>query len=548
MFKRIVLAAVLAIAGSSLLVTSAFARSSATQKGGTLRVNYSSTDFEYIDPQKCYDTGCAEVIWPTSWQLMQYPEKNGPEGKRIYPEAATGFPVVSRDGKPYTFTVRPGHKASNGKVVTPQWFVHAWERTLSPKMGDAASARFGAISNFAVVKGAQAFYDGKANTISGLKVSGNKLIIQLDKPFPALLTGLTMNWFTATDPATPYSEEDANTVVGAGPYYISAREVGRSLVLDRNKFYQGTRPANADRIVFTVNVDENQSLLQVKSGQADYDLGGVPAAAAADLGSQYGINKARFWVEPTSTTSYWGLNSSSSSPLANVKYRQAINWAIDRPAMVRVSGKYAGRRTDQILPPSMPGFILNDNLYAYKGANPNQAKKVAGDLSSVPALKILTRTSASSVLRGQLMRYELEQVGFKATTEAVPTSQLFDRAGSRQGNYDLTAIGWQADYPDPRNFINVLLDGRQIPDQGASNNVALFNSAKFNGLMDKADALAGAPRLAAYGNLDIQMMREAAPWAPYINGNNRIFISTRLSNFIYNIANTYVALNALVIK
>ena len=548
MFKKIAFAATLAIAGASLVVASALARPVAVKKGGTLQINYSSTDFEYIDPQKCYDTGCAEVIWPTSWNLMQYPEKNGAEGKRVYPEAATGFPIVSKDGKTYTFTVRSGHKASNGKVVTAQWFVHAWERVLSPKMGDAASARFGAISNFAVVKGAQAFYDGKASSISGLKASGNKLVISLDKPFPALLTGLTMNWFTATDPSTPYSDQDVNSVVGAGPYFISSREVGRNLVLDRNKFYKGTRPANADRMVFTVNADENQSLLQVKSNQVDYDLSGPPAASAADLGQQYGVNKSRFWVEPTGSTSYYGLNSLTGQPLANVKLRQAINWAVDRPALVRVSGKYAGRRTDQILPPAMPGFIPTNNLYAYKGAKPDVAKKVAGDLSNVPTLRILHSTRLSSVNRGQLLRYELEQAGFKAKTEPVPGSQLFDRAGSKQGNYDLVQIGWQADYPDPRNFINVLLDGRQIPDQGSSNNVALFNSAKFNALMDKADALSGAPRFAAYGKLDIQMMKEAAPWVPFINGTNRIFLSSRISNFVYNVANTYVALNSLVIK
>ena len=548
MFKKIAFAATLAIAGASLVVASALARPVAVKKGGTLQLNYSSTDFEYIDPQKCYDTGCAEVIWPTSWNLMQYPEKNGAEGKRVYPEAATGFPIVSKDGKTYTFTVRSGHKASNGKVVTAQWFVHAWERVLSPKMGDAASARFGAISNFAVVKGAQAFYDGKASSIAGLKASGNKLVISLDKPFPALLTGLTMNWFTATDPSTPYSDQDVNSVVGAGPYFISSREVGRNLVLDRNKFYKGTRPANADRMVFTVNADENQSLLQVKSNQVDYDLSGPPAASAADLGQQYGVNKSRFWVEPTGSTSYYGLNSLTGQPLANVKLRQAINWAVDRPALVRVSGKYAGRRTDQILPPAMPGFIPTNNLYAYKGAKPDVAKKVAGDLSNVPTLRILHSTRLSSVNRGQLLRYELEQAGFKAKTEPVPGSQLFDRAGSKQGNYDLVQIGWQADYPDPRNFINVLLDGRQIPDQGSSNNVALFNSAKFNALMDKADALSGAPRFAAYGKLDIQMMKEAAPWVPFINGTNRIFLSSRISNFVYNVANTYVALNSLVIK
>ena len=94
----------------------------------------------------------------------------------------------------------------------------------------------------------------------------------------------------------------------------------------------------------------------------------------------------------------------------------------------------------------------------------------------------------------------------------------------------------------------MLLDGRQIPDQGASNNVALLNSSKFNKLMDQADALSGDARASAYGRLDIQMMKEAAPWAPYINNTNRIFLSDRISNFTYNVANTYVALNALNIK
>jgi len=337
MRNKLILTALLAIAGASLLAASAMAGSTAQAakgaKGGTLIVNHNSSDFEYIDPQKCYDTGCAEILWPISWNLLQYAEKNGPEGKRIYPEAASAMPIVSKDGKTYTFTVRSGQKASNGKVVTPEWFVHAFERALSPKMGDGASARFGAISNFSAVVGSQAFYDGKASKISGLSVSGNKLTIKLTKPFPALLPGLAMNWFAATDPATPYSEQDANTVVGVGPYYISSREVGRNVVLDRNKNYKGTRPANPDRIIIPVNVDENQCLLQVKAGQADY-IGqtGVPGASAAGLGDEFGVNKSRFFVLPTTVTTYWALNSLPGEPLSSLKLRQAVNWAIDRPA------------------------------------------------------------------------------------------------------------------------------------------------------------------------------------------------------------------------
>jgi len=546
---KLVLATVMAAVAASLLVASAMAGgSAASAKGGTLRYNHDLSDYEYIDPQKCYDTGCSELLWPVSYNLMQYAEKNGAEGKRVYPEAAAAAPVISKDGKTYVFTVRPGHKASNGKVVTPQWFVRAFERLLSPKMGDAASARFGGISNLGALQGAQAFYDGKTQKISGLVVKGNKLTIKLTKPFPSLVSALAMNWFTATDPSTPYSEQDMNTVVGAGPYYVSSREVGRTVVLDRNKNYKGSRPANPDRIVVTVGGDQNQSLLQVKAGQADVEPA-VPSAAAGDLGDQFGVNKGRFFVKPTSVTSYWALNSMAGAPLGLAKYRQAINWAIDRPAQVRIAGKFGGRRTDQILPPAMPGFKQDNHLYAYTGANVAKAKAVAGDVSNVPTLRIVHSNSTSNINRGQVMRFNLEAMGFKAKTEAIPSSQLFTRSGDKKnGNYDVLWIGWQADYPDPSNFINVLLDGRQIPAEGSSNNAALFNSPKFNALMDKANLLSGDARFAAYGNLDLQIMKEAAPWAPLINANNRILVSSRIGNVVYNEANTNLALNAMTIK
>jgi ABC-type oligopeptide transport system substrate-binding subunit len=538
----------MAALAASLLVASAMANSSASSaRGGTLRVNHSLSDYEYVDPQKCYDTGCSEILWPTMYNLMQYPEKAGAEGKRVYPEAATGQPVVSRNGLTYTFTVRGGHRASNGKTVTAQWFVRAFERLLSPRGGDAASARFGGLHVLENVAGVQAFYDGKTQRISGVTAQGNKLIIRLTKPVPSLVTALAMNWFTATDPATPYSEEDVKTVVGSGPYYISSREVGRTLVLDRNRNYRGNRPANPDRIVVTVGGDSNQSILQVKAGQADYEPG-VPAAAAGALSDEFGVNKGRFFVKPTSVTSYWALNSLPGQPLNVTKLRQAINWAIDRPAQVRVAGKFGGRRTSQILPPAMPGFIKANNIYAYGGANVAKAKSVAGDVGNVPQLRIVHSNSSANINRGQIMRFNLEAVGFKAKTEPIPSAQLFSRAGSRQGNYDLLAIGWQADYPDPSNFINILLDGRNIPAEGSTNNSALFNTPKFNRLMDRAALLTGDARYRAYGQLDIQIMKEAAPWAPYINSNNRMLVSSRISNVIYNEANTNVALNAVVIR
>ena len=105
-------------------------------------MNHNASDYEYVDPQKCYDTGCAELLWPASLNLYQYPETNGAAGKRVYLEGASAV-AVSKDGKTYTFTIRTGQKASNGKTVTPQWFVHAFERVAEPEDGRRSVGSFG---------------------------------------------------------------------------------------------------------------------------------------------------------------------------------------------------------------------------------------------------------------------------------------------------------------------------------------------------------------------------------------------------------------------
>ena len=142
---------------------------------GTLRVNHNASDYEYVDPQKCYDTGCAETALAHLAEPLPVPGDERSTGQARLPRGAPRRFAVSKDGKTYTFTIRKGQKASNGKTVTPQWFVHAFERTLSPKMGDAASARSGASAIVGpIVVGAQAFYEGKASKITGLTVEGRQ--------------------------------------------------------------------------------------------------------------------------------------------------------------------------------------------------------------------------------------------------------------------------------------------------------------------------------------------------------------------------------------
>ena len=233
------------------------------------------------------------------------------------------------------------------------------------------------------IVGGKAFLDGKAAKISGISAKGNTLTFHLTSPNATFVSILSMQWFTAVPANLPYSSTGLNTYPAAGPYYIASRNPGRSTVLKRNPYYKGNRPANPDQIVFTPNVNRDQSLLQVKAGQSDMDIEGLPATATANLGQQFGVNKGRFYVGSTSCVNYMGMNT-ARAPFNNVALRKAVNYAIDRPAQVRLLGAYAGKRTSQLLVPGIPGYKPY-NAYPLAGADVAKAKSIGGAAIAVGA-------------------------------------------------------------------------------------------------------------------------------------------------------------------
>jgi peptide/nickel transport system substrate-binding protein len=553
MRRKHVLSLLMLVAGIALLVaaTSVGAASSATtkkgsaeaRKGGTLRVNEASEDFDFVDPQLAYRTDDWAMIYTTSMPLVGFQEKAGAAGAQLVPIGATSFPTVSKNGRVYTFHVRKGLRFSDGSPVTAAAYQRSWERILSPKMGSPLGVNLD-LQN--TIVGGKAFLAGKAQHISGIKAKGNTISFTLTKPNATFVSILSMQWFTPVKPNTPYTSQGLNVYPAAGPYYIASRDPGRSTVLKRNPYYKGNRPANPDQIVFTPNVNPDQSLLQIKAGQSDLDLGQVPPTSAAELGKQYGVNKGRFFVGPTSCVSYMAMNN-ARAPFNNVNLRKAVEYAIDRPAQVRLLGAYAGKRTSQMLVPGIPGY-KPFNAYPIKGADVSRAKQVGGSaIASAPALNVIHTTSAASTNRAQVAEFNLKQAGFKINDVPTPATNFYQVIQTKGTNYNFTTNGgWCADYFDPFDYLNVLFDGRKI-QAANNNNYAYFNSPAFNKGLDHAASLSGAARSAAYAKLDHDLMVKYAPVVPYVISTNRYFVSSRTKNWIYSTYFGAPYLNALTV-
>jgi ABC-type oligopeptide transport system substrate-binding subunit len=530
----------LAALGIFLLVAASLANaapSAPQKKGGTMRINMSATDVDFSDPSLAYGVISWQIEYATALKLVNYPDKPAPTGSRLQPEAAIGMPLVSNNGKTYTFKIKSGLRLSNGEKVTAKNFQKAILRALTKSMQSPAVPFIGDIV------GADKMIAGQATTTPGVIARGNTLIIKLNRPDGGMLSKLAMPFFQAISLKMANDPKGVDAYPSGGPYYIAQRIVNRRIVLKRNKFYKGNRPANVDTFDFAVNTNLDQSLLQVKANQADYDIGGLPPTAHAQLAQQYGVNKGQYQVHQLVQTDYVALNTSRPT-FANVAMRKAANFAVDRPAMLRVRGAFAGKRTDQILPPGMGGF-RDVKVYPLRGADYAKAKSLAGNKCG--KVRLDSTTSATGQALAQVFKYNLTQIGCDVDVKLFQGFQIYTADGTKGEPYDAALVGWNQDYPDPYDFLDILLNGNNIHADN-NNNLAYFNNAKVNKLLQQANRLIGPARYKAYGNLDVMLTKTYAPWASYDNRNLREFVSKRIGGYMFQPAYAAPDLGAFFIK
>jgi peptide/nickel transport system substrate-binding protein len=558
MRRKHVLSLLLASMGVALLITATTVgtASSAPQKagsanalkGGVLRVAQSAGAFDTLDPALAYVTNDWEVLYSTQLLLVNFPNKAGQAGSQLFPEAAKAFPTISRNGKTVTFQLRKGLRFSDGSAVTAKAYQRAWERVLSPHMY-AQNGTFDQLNKMVV--GAQKFTDGKSAHISGISAKGLTLTFHLVKPNPTFVSILGMQWFGAVKPNMPYWKKSNAGILkypSAGPYYIASNSPGRLVVLKRNRYYHGVRPANPNQIVIQSfpNSNGEASLLQIEKNQVDWDMAGIPAEDVAKVSRQYGgPNKSQFHVGGLACI-IWEAFNNAKAPTNSPAVRKALNYAIGRTPIIKLLGPYAGQASDQILVKGLPGY----KKFSLYGNYPNFAKaRAVGGQALKNAAKdpvdiYYAQASAFRTNEAAFEQRQLQAIGLTAKLVPADPQDYYGPLTTKGTDYNIAHSGWCADYFDPFDFINVNFDGRSIQPTG-NTDYTYFDSSAFNKQMDAASSKSGAARARAYAALDKTLMTKYAPAFPIYVPTFRYLTSRRVKNVIYSNYFGYPILNAM---
>lgn len=467
------------------------------------------TSIDYLDPGLTYSPEGLNVIWNVYLPLLGYRHVSGPGGATIVPYLAQSLPIVSDGGRTYTLVLRKGLKYSNGEPVKASDFKATVERDFKL---DSPGAGY-----FYNIVGADNARKTKGGPISGISVDDatGTITIKLVTP-QGDFENVLASEFAAPVPANaPASDTSTHPLPATGPYVIQSYAPSKQIVEVRNQQFhaakfEGNVPAgNPDKVVWDIVGDPAAALERTTSGADDWDPQPIPASQLSTTEEKYG-SQLKIYTPPN--TYYFFMNT-RVAPFNKVKVRQAVNYAIDRKALVAIYGGLA-RPTENILPPTYPSYSKH-SLYPHDLAKARKLVKEAGAVGA--HVTVWNHDRGLDPKATAYLVKVLDSIGLHAKQRVITSAVYWGTIGNAATDAQIGFADWFQDYPHPLDWFDVLLNGERIT-KTYNNNYANFNDKAVNAEIDALNKqpIPTSPVNTRWAALDRQIMLEA-PWAPFLN-------------------------------
>jgi peptide/nickel transport system substrate-binding protein len=492
------------------------------QKGGTVTVLTLQGLTTTIDPSEIYYTDTSSIMSGlVTRSLTQYKYDPATKQMVLVPDLATDLGQHNDNYTKWTFTIRPGVKWQNGDPVTAKEV--AWGMT---RCMDAATFPTGPCQYYANVyyKGGSSYkgpYTAPNQQFHGITVNGNKITIQMAKPFPDMPFWGT---FPANGPIPLGNASNPknykNHPLSTGPYEIKTFNPSKELVLVRNPHWDAsTDPARTqypDGYDFQTQVQSEKidQILLADSGSGQTTLT-YDNLLAPDFQKMKQTDPSRLTLGGTPCTYYWAPDNRK---IKSKLVREALAWAYPYKDAILAAGLIPGVTAipaTNLMPPGLPGRkaynVLNQAPFQ---TDPAKAKALLKQAHAMGYdIKFLFRTDdAVNVKVKDAVIKALTEAGFKATPVPTTTADYTTARDNTKEDINVRATGWCSDWPSGSTWIpNVY--GSTHPDQTGSfgSNYAAFSNKGVDNQINSIQKLPLDQQAAAWNNLDKSIAEKYFP-------------------------------------
>jgi len=407
--------------------------------------------------------------------------------------AAASSWTVSGDGLTWTFKIRSGEKFSDGTPVTASDFVYGYKRLLDPTV--AAAYEY----NFEMIAGASGYAGVDAKSASAVRSFLNGLglsapdpqtfVIKLDHPAPYF------KWVTSLWVAVPLKKADVDAagadfgavtaesaakIHGNGPFVISELVPKDHITLSPSKQYR--TQAILQKVILYYISDANVEFAKFQNGELDMTRG-VPNPDVPTVLNDPKLSK-QLLRGPT-LLNYWINFNTTRAPLNNGDLRLALAKSLDRESYIKNVRKGVGTSATYFIPNGERGYEQSDTQkYDCNQAKQLLAKaKTAGVTDTqLAGLHYMYPASSARKASSEFFQQQWKQcLGLNIIVDAVEGQTYANKLKTSVHDFWIAGVsGWQADYPDGQNWMDLFVTG-------SGNNYAAWSNKQYDQLVQKAD-------------------------------------------------------------
>ncbi|WP_033287872.1 ABC transporter substrate-binding protein [Amycolatopsis jejuensis] len=507
----------------------------AVSSGGTLYI-LTDTTSQHLDPAKSQNlaittTGLIHrrlTAWKTS----------ADSPATVVPDLATDTGRASADGKTWTYTLKDGLKMVDGTPITSAEIKYGIERSF-----DAAFA--GGLSYHKTLLAGGAAYQGpfKGGDLASIETPDPKTIVfHLARPYGDWPWIVSMPAFAPVPKGKGTDASYDATPVASGPYQVASYQKGVQVKFTRNPNWDAktdlARTGLPDEVVIQLGQDTGviaQRLLASKSNDAF--AFGAAFVNPAQL-SQIRTNPAaknQLVTSKSGALAYLALNT-KRGPLANLKVRQAFQYAVDKTAyQVATAGSadLAGPIATTLITEGIAGRETYDLYPAPPSGDVAKAKQLlaeAGFPNGLDNLDFPVSTANNDSDKAQAIQAALERAGIRTKLRPLDDDAWTTLVTGNEGTYDLTLGSWQPDFPSANANIQPLFGTSEIGNGGY--NESRYSVPEVDELISQAQ---GTVDPTAAGKLwakaDKRILQDS-PVVPLIYTRNSFLHGAKVGDFV----------------
>ena len=520
-------------------------------KGGRLKIGLEE-DFDYWDGASYYGDQ-----WSWNWTmfrgLLGYASTTDEVAQNdMIPEVAESYDV-NADNTAFTFHLRKGLKFPDGSPVTAADVKATYEWLLDPASGfydgPLGSGYYNVLVGFdaftkTITKGQDTVPDpNRAKEISGIKViDDNTVEFDTTKPNPAFLRATAMGWSYIRKAGLPHrhlKDSELPTIQAVGPYKFTSYVPKKSVTIDREPMWKDNVAAgmvedpnvnNLDGFDIQIGVPSEVQLQDIKDGKLDISYDAPKGAAIEDTANDAAL-KGRFFSSQDAAIDYLVFKVDRPPFKDNLKLRQAVATAVDRPALVSIlGGKYVKAPWSQTL----SGNLMNGDTtqpYSIDGGDADAAKQLVADSGVATPIKItLVHFSDDPAPEAAAsVKEDLDAIGFNVTLKSIARSAFYGFLADPKSDYNLALPGWGQDYPDAITYYSPLMKSTSA---GGGTNYGQFKDPALDAKIDTANEIPNGPeRNKAMADLAQDIAKNYLPYTAVMLRLHPALVSERFGGY-----------------